>query len=245
MAEQAKPILQKPPGYRDPGLQAHAPSSRPPPPRKPVLPMSFRPRKRGRSCCLSCCCYTFLLLLLLLIVVAIAGCCFYLWYQPRMPVFHLQSLRFTRFKITTGPDGPTLTSEAVVRVEVRNPNHALKINYANTVVSLNTDGVDLGTSPSPEFTQAKMNTTVLKFTVPAKNQLVANVVAQRLTGGFRTKRLVVATEVRTGIGVGTDAWSTMRPSVKVVCGGMTLKAIEGGAVPKCKITVFKWINIIP
>ena len=161
-------------------------------------------------------------------------------YQPRIPVFHLQSLRFTRFHITTGPDGPSLTSEAVVRVEVRNPNHALKINYANTEVSLSTDGVDLGIGKSQEFTQAKMNTTVLKFTVPAKNQLVEHAVAQRLTGGIRTKRLVVATEIRTGIGVGIDGWSTMRPSVKVVCGGLTLKAIEGGAVPKCKITVFKW-----
>ena len=80
MAEQAKPILQKPPGYRDPGVQAHAPSSRPLPLRKPVLPLSFRPRKRRRSCCISCCCYTFLLILLLFIVVAIAGCFFYLWY---------------------------------------------------------------------------------------------------------------------------------------------------------------------
>ncbi|GFY97405.1 hypothetical protein Acr_11g0017110 [Actinidia rufa] len=112
MSEQAKQVLQKPLGYRDPSAEAHAPTSWPPLPPKQVLPPSFRRRNKRRR---SYCCYTFLVIFIPILVVALAGCFFYL----------------CRFNITTDSDGPALTSETVVRVEVKTPNHAMKINYAN------------------------------------------------------------------------------------------------------------------
>ena len=49
---QPKPILQKPPSYRDPNSKPL-----PPPPRKPMLTPSFQPKPKRRSCC-RICCYT-------------------------------------------------------------------------------------------------------------------------------------------------------------------------------------------
>ncbi|KAL7002425.1 hypothetical protein U1Q18_003578 [Sarracenia purpurea var. burkii] len=242
MAEQTKPVLQKPPGYRDPSHQANI---RPKPPvRKPVLPPSLQPRKKRRACYgRRCCCWFACVFVLVLLIIAATAALLYIYYEPTLPVFHLQSLQFPRFNITSTPDGPVLNSQAVVRIELRNPNVALKVNYDKTEVSLNAGNVDLGTATLPEFTQGKKNTTVLKLKTEVKNELLQNGVAKKLKDEFRSKSLVVRMEVRTGIGMGANRWETVKPAVKVVCGGLSLKEVEGGAVPKCKIILFGWINL--
>ncbi|CAL5400907.1 unnamed protein product [Camellia sinensis] len=238
MSEQTKPVLQKPPGYRDPNAPVY-PRPRPPT-KKPVLPLSLHQRKKRRRRCRFCCCYATVILLLLLLLAAVCGCFFYLYYQPHFPVFYLQSLKFSRFKLTSGPDGPSLSSQAVVRIEVRNPNSVLRLNYGKSVVELSGEGVDLGTAKRPEFRQGRKNTTVLKFTVAVRNVVVeSGTAAKKLKGGVRNKRVVVRTEVRTGIGVAADWWSSVKVGVRVLCDGVSLKKVEAGAVPKCSVYMFK------
>ncbi|XP_052171184.1 NDR1/HIN1-like protein 13 [Diospyros lotus] len=238
MSEPAKPALKRPPGYRPPGSQGYTPA-----PRKPALPPSLRPRKRGRSRCCCCCCLTVLLLTVLILLIALLACLFFLWYDPRPPVFHLQKLKFSRFDVSTGPDGPALNSQAVVMVQVRNPNAYLNIIYDKTEVSLKTEIADLGAGSLPAFTQKRKNTTALKFTVVEKNELIGNSVSKKLKDGVRRKSLVMETEVRTGIGMAANGWSSMTVPVKALCGGLSLKQVEGGAVPKCSIYIFKWLKI--
>lgn len=250
MAEQAKPpVLQKPPGYRDPTARVqHAPPK--PPARKPpqpVLPISLRPtKKRKRRCCRSICCYICLLLIVIILLAAIAACCFYIFYEPRLPVFHLESIQFPLFNITSGPDGPAVKSRAVVRIEVKNPNNYLHVNYGKFEADLSAENVGLGTAGLAGFTQGKKNLTVVKLTAEVKGVLVGNeAAAKRLKEGVRSKGVVVWTEVRFGVGMGADRWNTARASVKVVCGGVSLKEIDNGAVPKCRVylDMFNWINI--
>ncbi|KAF7138133.1 hypothetical protein RHSIM_Rhsim07G0007300 [Rhododendron simsii] len=245
MTEQAKPVLKKPPGYRDPAAPVQAPPK--PPARKPpqpILPISLRPKKKRRRYCRSICCYICLLIILATVLAAVAACCFYLYYEPRLPVFRLQSLQFPLFNVTSGPDGPEVNSRAVVRIEVKNPNNFLHVNYGRIEADLSAENVDLGTAGVAGFTQGKKNTTVVKLTTEVKGVLIGNeAAAKRLKEGVRSKGVVVGTEVRVGIGMGANGWNTARASVKAVCGGVSLKEVENGAVPKCKILFFDWINL--
>uniref|UniRef100_A0A5B6YGS2 Late embryogenesis abundant protein LEA-2 subgroup domain-containing protein n=1 Tax=Davidia involucrata TaxID=16924 RepID=A0A5B6YGS2_DAVIN len=242
MNEQRQPVLQKPPGYRDPSTPGQTHTR--PPFRKPVLPQSYRPeKKRSRSCCCLCCCFICILILVLLFLIVVAGGVFYLWFEPRLPIFHLKSLEFTRFNVTVNPDGAYLNSQTVVRVEARNANSELRVIYDRTEVWLSVGNVELGSASLPGFTQEKKNITMLKFTTQAKNELVDSGGGTKLKDGFRSKSLVVSAEIQSGIGLGSGGWNTNRVGVKVLCGGVSLKQIEGGAMPKCSINFLKWINI--
>lgn len=55
--------------------------------------------------------------------------------------------------------------------------------------------------------------------------------------------MVVRTEVRTGIGVAADWWSSVKVGVRVLCDGVSLKKVEAGAVPKCTVYMFKWFKL--
>ncbi|KAI8545007.1 hypothetical protein RHMOL_Rhmol07G0009700 [Rhododendron molle] len=227
MTDQAKPVLKKPPGYRDPAAPVQAPPK--PPARKPpqpILPISLRPRKKRRRYCRSICCYICLLIIIVTLLAAVAACCFYLYYEPRLPVFRLQSLQFPLFNVTSGQDGPEVNSRAVVRIEVKNPNNFLHVNYGRIEADLSAENVDLGTARLAGFTQGKKNTTVVKLTTEVKGVLVGNEAeAKRLKEGVRSKGVVVGAEVRVGIGMGANGWNTARASVTAVCGGASLKEV--------------------
>ncbi|XAR62998.1 hypothetical protein NMG60_11022775 [Bertholletia excelsa] len=261
MAEQpaATPTspMQKPQASRSRDLSAHgsnAPSPvrpsqlRPPPARKPVpaLPQSYRlqhPRKSHRRCCCSggtCCCYTFLVLIILFILLGVTACFFVLWYSPEVPVFNLLSLHFRRFNVTDGPDGSTLSAQALIAVEVRNPNNNLRLNYGTTELDLSTDGVDLGQGRVPPFMQGRKNTTVLRITVETKDLLLESGKARRLQSGFATKSLLLQADIWTGIGLGIQDWRTWKAAVEVRCSDIRMKQVERGVVPKCKLKLFKW-----
>jgi hypothetical protein len=62
---------------------------------------------------------------MLIIVAAVALGLLYLWFVPRLPVFHLQSFRIPQFKVTAKADGTYLDARTVTRVEVKNPNGKL------------------------------------------------------------------------------------------------------------------------
>ncbi|MBA0646205.1 hypothetical protein Goklo_014186 [Gossypium klotzschianum] len=75
--------LNKPPGYNDP----NSPAGFKPPPRKPVLPPSFRPKKKKGSVCCCCFCISFSILIALIIIFAAV---FYFSVNPKLPRFHVR-----------------------------------------------------------------------------------------------------------------------------------------------------------
>ncbi|KAK9279167.1 hypothetical protein L1049_012844 [Liquidambar formosana] len=146
MAEPVKPVLQKPPGYRDPNVPVQ-PAPRPPV-RKPALPPSFQPKKKRRSCCRIFCCSLCILTFILLLILAVSIGIFYIWFDPKLPVFHLQSFKVERFNVSVTSDGTFLDSRTVVRVEVKNPNSKLTVYYGGTrvKVTVGEDDTELGNS---------------------------------------------------------------------------------------------------
>ncbi|KAK1268195.1 hypothetical protein QJS04_geneDACA008140 [Acorus gramineus] len=126
---QPNPVLQKPPGYRDPNA--------PPPPPKPkqvVLPAAFRhqpPRKRHpkRCTCRFCCCLVLLGLLFLLFVVSVVGAVSFMWFQPRVPSFHLQSIVPVRLNVSSRADGTFVSARTVVRLLAYNPNSKIRFDF--------------------------------------------------------------------------------------------------------------------
>lgn len=235
-----KPVLQKPPGYRDPTVPAQ-PGPRPTP-RKPVLPSSFQPTKRRKSCFRGCCCCLCVVFLVLIIIATVALCLLYLWFVPKLPVFHLQSFRIHQFNVTVKPDGTYLDARTVTRVEVKNPNGKLSLFYKKSSVALTAgeEGTELGSEDVAGFTQERKNTTSLKVETGVRNQLVDDGEGTRLKAGFLSKDLVVNVQVRTGVGLIVNGARIGPLPVKVLCGGVSFNRLESGVMPKCTINTLKW-----
>lgn len=248
MAQQeqtTKPVLQKPPGYRDP-TNPGKPVPRPLP-RKSVLPPSFRPRKRTKSVCGLCWCFAYFTLAAICFLIAILGGIFFLWFDPKLPVFHIQSFKISTFDVTTKMDGTYLNAATVARLEVRNPNSRLTYRYGVLEVGITLgkdEETELGSTSLPGFTQAKKNTTSLKIESRVKNELVEDGVGSRIKSQFKKRRMVVNLQVKTTVGLGVMKGIEIGMlGVDVLCDGITLKEIDGGNMPKCTIRTLKWINI--
>ncbi|KAF6172975.1 hypothetical protein GIB67_006351 [Kingdonia uniflora] len=259
MAEEAKPVLQKPPGYKDPNIPIavlpKGPQPMPVPTRKPQIPQSFIPKqkqkvdmnmnmnknpKRRKSCWRCCCCYFCIVFLLIMVLVVLFGSLFYLWFQPKLPMFHLQSLKMARFNVSVNSDGTFLDSQTVVKFQAKNPNEKIRFRYGETKVMLSVgDDIDLGSEVIPGFVQERKNTRILKFGTQNK-MVIDDDVGAKLKGRYRNKELVVFVEVRTKFGVRVGSWKMSMVSVRVNCGDVSLKKLEAGATPKCTINLLKW-----
>lgn len=234
--------LKKPPGFADP--------VKPPPPmgpRKPAVPPTFyQTKKKRRSCCRICCCFICFLILIIIIFLGVAIAIFYLWFQPKMPVFRLRPVEMDRFNITIKPDKTTLLdSQTVIRVEVKNPNGKLRIYYGETGVTLTVDQeTQLGTATIPAFRQPTNNVTVLKFTAEVDNQVIDETTASALKKRMESQQVEVDAEVKTKVGLGIGSWKIGMLPVTVNCGGVTLKQLnDGNSNPKCSFHTLRWIAI--
>ncbi|KAM3287498.1 NDR1/HIN1-like protein 6 [Capsicum chacoense] len=235
---QVKP-LKKPPGFKDPTIPIQMP------PRKVKLPPSFYPQKRkSRTCCCSCCCLCVLIILILLLIL-VAGCGFlYLWFEPKLPVFHLRSLEFTQFNVTETQDGPKLNAQSAVKVKLKNPNRELKIVYGETRIELKGENdVNMGEAKVVGFVQEKKNVKVVKFIMKSHEMLYGGSIGKVMKIGFKNKNLRVSADVSTAIGIGYKEWKSWKIGVRVSCGSLKLKQIEDGGTPKCGITLFNWFHL--
>lgn len=235
--------LQRPPGYRDPNT-----STRHAPPQRAIrVPPSLRPAKRRRaSCCRICCCCFCIVIIILILVLISAGLTFYLWFQPRLPEIYLESINFTKFNVSTTPDGPVLDAVSTVVVEIKNPNQKLGIVYGMTEVLLSgvNGDVCLGEHTVAGFTQGQGNVTTLKLAMNVGNQILDSRSAEELKKGFKSKNLLLNAEIRSGIGIKESRWATSPVAVEVLCDGMRLSQLQtGGTIPKCRIRLLNWIFI--
>ncbi|CAN6566074.1 unnamed protein product [Malus baccata var. baccata] len=250
MAQQPpiRPVVHKPPGYRDPYQPGRPVPGQPP--RKPNVPPSFRPkRSRGSRCCRICCCVFCTFLLIVIIVVALAGGIFYLYFDPRLPAFYLLSFQIPKFDPVSKTDGTHLDVQAVTSVEVRNPNPKLDIFYGEGIEmhailgDENDVGMGLGSKQLRRFTQRHRNTTNFKMDMRVRNKVVDQTVGRRLAAQLKSKEIKVAVEGKTRVGYVIKGWRIGTVKINVLCGGVKLKVVDAGEMPKCTINAFKWINI--
>lgn len=238
-----KPVLQKPPGYRDPTIPVR-PIPRQPV-RRPVMSPPMYPRKKRRGCCRACCCCFCVLIFLIFCILVLASAAFYLWFGPKFPVFHLLSFEIPRFNVTVEPDGTYLNARTVSIVEVKNPNEKLGLYYGVTEVDvgLGQDGrIALGSASLPGFSQGKKNVTSLKVATEVQDELVEDGAGAELRSGYRSKNLVVKVEVRTSVGMNVEGWQVGKVGVNVECGDVTMKDVEDGDMPRCNIKLLNWIS---
>lgn len=245
-----KPVLQKPPGYRDPNMATPPPP--PPPvaarPQQPMrktaaMPSSFRPKKKRRSCCRFCCCCICITLVLLIFLLLVGTAVFYLWFDPKLPAFSLASFRLDGFKLADDPDGASLSATAVARVEMRNPNSKLVFYYGNTVVEMSVgsgnDETEMGQTTINGFRQGPKNSTSVKVETTVKNQLVERGVAKRLAAKFQSKDLVINVVAKTRVGLGVAGIKIGMLAVNLRCGGVSLNKLDTDS-PKCTLNTLKW-----
>lgn len=185
--------------------------------------------------------------MIFLLLILICGAVFYLWFDPKLPGFHIQSFRISRFNVTKRPDGTYLDARTTTRLEVKNPNGKMTYYYGDTEVevSFGEGGyeTELGTTMVPAFTMLQKNTRSLRVETKASNKLVVDEVGNKLRARYRSKSLPVNVEARTKVGVGVAGLKIGMVGVTVKCDGMSKKQLDGGDMPKCVINMLKWLNI--
>lgn len=244
----AKPVLQKPPGYRDPG----APPLKPPQPlRRPThLPPSFRragkPRHRSHRRAI-CCCLLFSLLFSFLILSLAAALC-YLYFQPRLPSFHLQSANATRLHFVAAG---SLDVAIASKIVTWNPNAKIGIVFGDGVGHLTAadqDGdVELGDGQVAGFYLRRKSAGSLTVEAAKSGVLMDDAVAQRIRNGYKGGGVRVKVEAEVGMGLRVKGRDTWKAPVKVACAPVRLKAVgkrgagaSVGGMVKCQVYLFRW-----
>ncbi|XP_044464367.1 uncharacterized protein LOC123194924 [Mangifera indica] len=182
-------------------------------------------------------------MLILVVIFSVSFAVFYIWFDPKLPFFHLQSFSFRHFNVTVKTDGTYLNVATLTRIEVRNHNGKLTYHYGGSDVEVSAGqdkGIELGSTHVAGFSQAKNNMTTLKIETK-NNQLVEDGVGPRLMSRYKNKDIVVNVEIRTTVGVEWKGWRIKALRVNIVCGGVTLKTLNRD-MPKCTINLLKWIN---
>lgn len=217
--------LRRPPGYRDPNAQVR---------HHPLLKRSKRRRARCRICC-GCLCAVFLILIL----AAAAGLAFYLVFQPRLPVIHVQSIQFTVFNVTAAADGPAVDAASTVTLEIKNPNQNLGVVYGSSHVLLSAvnGDVSLGEQTVAGFSQDKDTATTLKLPLKVEREIVDGKCEEELKKGLKSKNLKLNAEIGSAIGLKHPRWTSSPVKVNIFCDGMRL---SGGSMPRCRIKLFNW-----
>lgn len=135
-----------------------------------------------------------------------------------------------------------MDSQISVSMEFKNANENIKLMYDRIAMSLYNDdiaeGLSLGEETVPGFIQEQNNATVVKFLLKG-NQVLDDFKAQKLKDQFRAKSLMVTVEVRTGMGMVLNGLRIGIIEIKLICGASSLKQIQEGAMPRCKVFVFR------
>ncbi|CAN7009464.1 unnamed protein product, partial [Brassica rapa subsp. trilocularis] len=243
-----KPVLQKPPGYREPHAPLETPntSSRRRPP-KHMIPPSFYPEKkrrwsRCRVFCCSCCITVAIVILLLVLTVSV----FFLRYSPRLPVVRLASFRVTDFNFSRGKadDGLSqLTAKTTAKLDFRNPNGKLRYYYGDADVAVTVGDGDfetsLGSMKVKGFVEKPGNRTVVIVPINVKGQQVDDLTVKRLRAEMKSKKLVVKVTVKTKVGLAVGRRTIVTVGISLCCGGVTLQTLDK-QMAKCTITMLKW-----
>ncbi|WOL00775.1 hypothetical protein Cni_G09488 [Canna indica] len=252
----SKPALQKPPAYRDPA--APPPAVTRPPPRRQPLPTAFRqpgkplPRQRHRRPRRACGCRIFCWVsataLLLAALTAVAAGLAYLWFQPRLPSFRLESLNATELRVATRSDGTFLDAATKIGILASNPNGKIVLEYGDAearVAVADDDGdVDVGAAAIRGFEQGRRNRTVVRFSVTAKGVAVDEVAGGRIRAGLRSKEVRFGVEVWTRVGLKVGGKSTGKVPIRIGCSPVSLnRGVSGATLPKCRFYLFRWISL--
>lgn len=251
----SKPVLHKPPGYRDP--EAQPPTVPRAPPRRRPLPPSFRqpgkslPRRHGsrRSCCCRLCCWTSVVVLASAALVAVAAGLAYLWFQPRLPSFRLKSLNATRLRVASRSDGTFLDASTSVGILVSNPNRRIVLEYgdgeARVRVADDDGDVDVGVAEVAGFEQGRRNRTVVRFQTSAKAVAVDEVAGGRIQAGFRSKEIKLGVNLRIRVGFRVGGTSTGKLPIRVRCSPVSLRqGVSHGTLPLCRLYLFRWYALL-
>ncbi|KAE8685496.1 3'-5'-exoribonuclease family protein isoform 1 [Hibiscus syriacus] len=218
-----KPVLQKPPGYKDPNIPAEQSGFRPPP-RRALLPPSLHQREEKSRFCRVCCC-SLCIFFSILILLIVTGCMvFYILFNPKFPVFHVQSIRMSQFNITKRPDGTYLDATTTTRLEVKNPNLKMTFNFGDT---------ELDVSFGEGGGEAAAGTTAVTGST-GETEL------DEIRTGHQNKTFPVIVKAQTKVGLGVAGLKIGKMAVTVkCCDGITVKQLDGGDMPKC-VNMLKW-----
>lgn len=248
-----KPVLQKPPGYRELHSQPETPLGsstssstlrrRP----KHTIPASFYPTKKkqwSRCRVFGCCvCITVAILILLLILTVSV---FFLYYSPRLPIVRLASFRVSNFNFSGGKPGDGLsylTAEATARLDFRNPNGKIRYYYGDADVAVSVGDGDfetsLGSTKVKGFVEKPGNRTVVIVPIKVKKQQVDDPTVKRLRAEMKSKKLVVMVTAKTKVGLAVGRRKIVTVRVSISCGGVRLQTLDS-QMTKCTIKMLKW-----
>lgn len=100
--------------------------------------------------------------------------------------------------------------------------------------------LNLGSTKVAGFTVKERDMTELKAETKVRRVALDERQRRRLKGAFDSKALMPSVEVRTRTGVSVQGWKSMMLGIIVVCGDVTMRQLDNGAMPLCSLTLFKW-----
>lgn len=98
----------------------------------------------------------------------------------------------------------------------------------------------MGTAEIDNFTQGRKNTTNLKVESRLKNEAMNDGLVNKLKHGYKNGDLKVEVDAKSALGLVVEGYKIGPLSVNINCGGVTLKRLENGHMPKCSIQTLKW-----
>ncbi|GMH07131.1 hypothetical protein Nepgr_008971 [Nepenthes gracilis] len=130
-----------------------------PPPENAHKYQRYTYRKQRRNHC-RCCLCTALGLLLFSTAIAVAGCIFYLIYQPKSPAYSVDSISIRGINLTSS--AATISPAFNVTLRAENPNGKLGIYYEEgSSVSIYHNDVEFSHGALPAFYQSPENVTMV------------------------------------------------------------------------------------
>ncbi|CAL0308844.1 unnamed protein product [Lupinus luteus] len=195
-----KPIMQKPPGYKSPFKEPT------PPPRKP--PTRHQKKKHRRGCCCISFCIIFIIIFILIFVAAIAAGLIYIFYDPRLPEFHIDSFGVNNLNVTQKPDGFYLNGETMMKVEVKNESGKMGwlFDDTNVVVTAENGDLNLGSTTMPGFEVKEKELKMLKGGTEIRDIALNDSLEKKVEG----KDIVLDVEIRTKSGVEMSGWKSWK-----------------------------------
>ncbi|XP_047342559.1 NDR1/HIN1-like protein 6 [Impatiens glandulifera] len=217
-------------------------------------------RRRGRRGCFCLCCFwSILILTILLFLIAIASCVFYLLYTPNRPSFTINSLRISRFNLTTSTADDTTHLAAAFNLTISAKNRNKKISFFYDHISITAETskneVVLANASFPNFNSNPRNTTVIRSFLATSSEIVDSDSVASLKSDLKKKTgIPIKIVVDTGLVVKMDNIKSKRILIRVTCDGIhgvipkgkppAMGVVASTAGSKCKVNVrikiWKW-----
>ncbi|CAN4103349.1 unnamed protein product [Withania somnifera] len=142
-------------------------NGRPPPYNQHYGGKYYHEERRRGNFCLRCICCCYCVLFLIILIAAALAFCFYIYFEPKMPMYRYESLEVKDFGYQ--PDF-SVNADLIITMRANNPNTAIGFIYGEgSWINVTYSDSTICTGKVPAFHQGYKNTTMLPIELKGKS----------------------------------------------------------------------------